>query len=320
MFLHKMIAECRVDIEKFNSLWTKVVEKRSRTKASLIFSCGRNGTDFSLTVKTKGSLGTDLFVTQKLSIHDKSKALGKLSLKIPEFHSILLVSETTELAIQEFLDTIANSNKENTPSKPLINNKIRADSSSPSEGHNQGKKLLVKTPIKKRLANAYTPSKQQQQSAATPQSRRKQPRLKVSSPAVRFPSKTTSPSLNRKQPKTGSSSSSSSSSSPVHSALTEEQEGVLAAAMNGTSIFFTGGAGTGKSSLLVRIIEQLVQKHGQHTVFVTATTGLAACAIGGITVHQFAGITVSSNDTDGSPYLHLHSCLPTYIHSYLTHT
>ena len=82
--------------------------------------------------------------------------------------------------------------------------------------------------------------------------------------------------------------------------LTEEQEGVLAAALHGTSIFFTGGAGTGKSSLLLRIIEQLVQKHGQHTVFVTATTGLAACAIGGITVHQFAGITVSSNDTDGA--------------------
>lgn len=28
----------------------------------------------------------------------------------------------------------------------------------------------------------------------------------------------------------------------------------------------------------------------KHTVFVTATTGLAACSIGGTTVQQFAGI------------------------------
>ena len=286
-----------------------MVEKRSRTKASVTFSytgSDRNGVAYSFIVKSKGSVGSDMFITQKLSIHDKSKALGKFSLKIPEFHSILLISETSEQAIQEFLDTIANCNKENTPSKPLNSNKIRADSSL-SEDHNQGKKLLVKTPIKKRLANANTPSKQQQgggyasaATVATPQSRRKQPRLKVSSPAVRFPTKTTSPIVNRKQPNAGSSSSSSSSSSAPMCVLTEEQEGVLAAALHGTSIFFTGGAGTGKSSLLLRIIEQLVQKHGQHTVFVTATTGLAACAIGGITVHQFAGITVSSNDTDGA--------------------
>ena len=284
-----MIAECQVDIEKFNSLWTKVTDKKTKSKASLLFSCCARGTDFTIQVKTKGSLGTDLYVTQKLCIHDKSKALGKFSLKIPEFNSILHVSETSEQAIQEFLDTIANSNKENTPSKPLISNKIRlADSSSPSDGHNPMGHSSVAAAV------------------ATPQSRRKQPRLKVSSPAVRFPSKTTSPSVNRKQSKTASSSSSSSSSSSTSSsttsicALTEEQEGVLAAAMSGTSIFFTGGAGTGKSSLLLRIIEQLIQKHGQHTVFVTATTGLAACAIGGITIHQFAGITVSSNDSDGA--------------------
>jgi thymidine kinase len=56
-----------------------------------------------------------------------------------------------------------------------------------------------------------------------------------------------------------------------------------------------GGAGTGKSSLLLLIVEKLIAKHGKHTVFITATTGLAACAISGTTVHQFAGITVSNN-------------------------
>jgi hypothetical protein len=40
---------------------------------------------------------------------------------------------------------------------------------------------------------------------------------------------------------------------------------------------------------LVEIVEKLIAQHGKNTVFVTATTGLAACAVGGTTVHQFAG-------------------------------
>ena len=60
--------------------------------------------------------------------------------------------------------------------------------------------------------------------------------------------------------------------------------------MSGENIFYTGGAGTGKSTLLLLIIEKLNIKHGKHTVYVTATTGLAACAIGGTTVQQFAGM------------------------------
>ena len=63
---------------------------------------------------------------------------------------------------------------------------------------------------------------------------------------------------------------------------------------------------SGKSSLLMVAVKRLVQIHGQHTVFVTATTGLAACAIGGITVQQFAGICVSGNLlTDDSDKLNI---------------
>jgi ATP-dependent DNA helicase PIF1 len=45
--------------------------------------------------------------------------------------------------------------------------------------------------------------------------------------------------------------------------------------------YLLGGAGTGKSSLLLLIVEKLIAKHGRHTVFITATTGLAACAVSG---------------------------------------
>ncbi|KAK0395371.1 hypothetical protein QR680_001247 [Steinernema hermaphroditum] len=52
------------------------------------------------------------------------------------------------------------------------------------------------------------------------------------------------------------------------------------------SIFFTGSAGTGKSLVLKKIIGSLPAS----TTFVTAATGVAACQIGGTTLHSFVGI------------------------------
>lgn len=83
--------------------------------------------------------------------------------------------------------------------------------------------------------------------------------------------------------------------------ITDEQEAVLKACCEDTlSIFFSGSAGTGKSSLLKVIIQALYRKHGANSVFVTATTGLAACAIDGTTVHQFAGISVAHESESGT--------------------
>lgn len=61
---------------------------------------------------------------------------------------------------------------------------------------------------------------------------------------------------------------------------------VLSAVQRGESVFFTGAAGTGKSFLLNHIIKVLPQEG----TFVTASTGIAAVAIGGTTVHSFAGV------------------------------
>ena len=54
-------------------------------------------------------------------------------------------------------------------------------------------------------------------------------------------------------------------------------------------MFFTGDAGTGKSYVLRLIVSALREKYGSDTVFITASTGIAACNISGTTLHSFAG-------------------------------
>ncbi|XP_034950942.1 ATP-dependent DNA helicase PIF1 [Chelonus insularis] len=76
--------------------------------------------------------------------------------------------------------------------------------------------------------------------------------------------------------------------------LTEEQNEVLEAVLRGKNIFFTGSAGTGKSYLLRRIIGELPPD----VTTITASTGVAACHIGGITLHQFAGIGLGNSNLE----------------------
>lgn len=75
--------------------------------------------------------------------------------------------------------------------------------------------------------------------------------------------------------------------------LSDEQKSVLdLVAEKKKSVFFTGSAGTGKSVLLRETIKVLRDKHKREPdrVAVTASTGLAACNVGGVTLHSFAGI------------------------------
>ncbi|GAB5358514.1 hypothetical protein AAMO2058_000464800 [Amorphochlora amoebiformis] len=68
--------------------------------------------------------------------------------------------------------------------------------------------------------------------------------------------------------------------------LSLQQRKVMRAVLDGTSVFFTGPAGSGKSYLLDRIIAHLPPEG----MYVTASTGRAAVQIGGTTLHSFAGI------------------------------
>ncbi|RXW21685.1 hypothetical protein EST38_g4179 [Candolleomyces aberdarensis] len=74
--------------------------------------------------------------------------------------------------------------------------------------------------------------------------------------------------------------------------LSQEQTQILKLVQEGNSVFYTGSAGTGKSVLLREIIKVLRKKFVKtpDAIAITASTGIAACNIGGVTIHSFAGI------------------------------
>lgn len=72
--------------------------------------------------------------------------------------------------------------------------------------------------------------------------------------------------------------------------LSREQELVAELARQGHNIFYTGSAGTGKSLLLRKLITNLKEQHPPDTIGVTASTGLAAYNIGGMTINSYTGI------------------------------
>lgn len=64
------------------------------------------------------------------------------------------------------------------------------------------------------------------------------------------------------------------------------------------SLFYTGEAGTGKTTLLKKIIDGLKGriKNSKRSVFVTASTGIAALNINGNTLHSYVGVGIISNE------------------------
>eukprot|EP01134_Creolimax_fragrantissima_P002627 CFRG2627T1 len=68
--------------------------------------------------------------------------------------------------------------------------------------------------------------------------------------------------------------------------LSDEQLRIFQSVQEGKNIFFTGGAGTGKSFLFKRILKSLDKAR----TVATASTGAASHNIGGVTLHSFSGV------------------------------
>jgi ATP-dependent DNA helicase PIF1 len=68
--------------------------------------------------------------------------------------------------------------------------------------------------------------------------------------------------------------------------------------MEGNSFFFTGAAGTGKSYALREIIRIMKAFYSAEELQIVAPTGMAALALGGCTIHSFAGIGLGAEDAE----------------------
>ncbi|KAF9650729.1 hypothetical protein BDM02DRAFT_1305127 [Thelephora ganbajun] len=79
--------------------------------------------------------------------------------------------------------------------------------------------------------------------------------------------------------------------------LSPEQTHVLDMVKSRRNVFFTGSAGTGKSVLLRQIISW-ARKRRDTDAGVTASTGMAAVNIGGVTLHSWAGIGLGNGDLE----------------------
>lgn len=75
-----------------------------------------------------------------------------------------------------------------------------------------------------------------------------------------------------------------------------EQQEALEILKKGANVFLTGEAGTGKSYTISKFVEHL--KEERLNFAITATTGIAASQIGGITIHSFSGIGIKKNLTE----------------------
>lgn len=75
-----------------------------------------------------------------------------------------------------------------------------------------------------------------------------------------------------------------------------QQSDALKILKTGANIFFTGAPGAGKTYVLNQYIEYL--KEHDINPAVTASTGIAATHIGGVTIHSWSGVGVKQNLTD----------------------
>ena len=78
--------------------------------------------------------------------------------------------------------------------------------------------------------------------------------------------------------------------------LSDDQRRAISIAMEGHGLFFTGAAGTGKSTCLMVMIESL--RNGGKEVAVTAPTGSAAILVEGSTLHAWVGAGLAQDNLD----------------------
>lgn len=256
--------ECCLTVESLNS--NGVVTKR-RTYKSITVVLGRDEfRDISLRIISSQSPLGKTFLLKELTIHKRFFQEGKATIKLLTQKTQIMFSNCPPNQLAAFLKCLSlklAQSKENgltSNRRRLLSDKARSfENISPltDKDFTMGSK---KRPLDDK--NGVTPKR------------------------VKTTEKENNSSQGSSNGQNGAARKRLSCLSSFQMNLIPEQTAVVNAIRAGRSVFFTGSAGTGKSYLLKRLITMLPPQ----STFVTASTGAAACHIGGTTLHAFAGV------------------------------
>ena len=250
--------QCSLSVESLSGKSNS--QRKSFTKAEMTLGRNENG-DVMIQLNTPQETITQLI--KQFAVHKKFLRDGKATIQLLTQGVQLLISNCPPDNLSHFIKTLQ--------VKVAARGSLQTKHGGVKQTFNEISPLTetdIKTAIQKtkQSTSSTTPSRQPNTKSAI--------KRKLSSPSPQ-----TFPTGGKENSKLGL-------STRKIPELTSEQLEVLRAVQQGKNVFFTGSAGTGKSYLLKRIIGSLPPS----STFATASTGVAACHIGGTTLHAFAGI------------------------------
>ncbi|XP_017891849.1 ATP-dependent DNA helicase PIF1 [Ceratina calcarata] len=261
---------CSITIEWTNSQGIMLRKLNHRT--AILRLIRNNFREMFIEVRAEKSNHATKLSLKSISVFNKFMTDGKASIKFKEDNATMLLSNAPTAQLINFLKTMY----------------IKISG--------QSEETMKKTLKEKLLSNKQFGGHEEISPATSTEiNKAKQKALSVSRATITTPS----PSTSKKRKRVDENAASHPVAkklyeNPTTTNMTEEQSRIVDAVLSGKNIFFTGSAGTGKSFLLRRIISALPPD----VTMATASTGVAACHIGGITLHQFAGIGLGTANLD----------------------
>ncbi|KAJ3595382.1 hypothetical protein NHX12_004686 [Muraenolepis orangiensis] len=262
------ILQCCAAVERLNAAG-QAIKRQVIRKANILL--GRN--EFQeIILRIEDGKVPQSYVLKEFRLFTKFARDGKCTVKLLPENIQVLISNCPPDRLHVFLKTLGIKHQAWQTTKPLTDReKLKAalprsfETISPL----QQKDVQKANELRSNVASKGLADRTNNKTRAGPGQQVKRPRSDCDfSPVKANPSKKPVLSL------------------PVARKLNKEQAAVLTAVLSGKNVFFTGSAGTGKSFLLKRIVGSLPPK----STYATASTGVAACHIGGTTLHNFAGI------------------------------
>jgi hypothetical protein len=295
----------------------RVIDKRSRDKATLTLRRVSNQNE----IRIKSPRGLDVFIFSESTILIEKSSDNNLCVWVPTYKLRMTLQgpSTLLIQIQQFLENppVEVESAISPESQKSISPTDIISKLTPPQGSVKGKRIFgivakdlfgtgftpqakTRDPKTVHLPRTLVNSAEKAPKVLANNEKQAQPKTYFMGLLVAAASDTNACGKGRGNQRNNSSSN-TTDSNKENFVLTAGQLEVLQACKDGKNVFYTGGAGTGKSSLLTTIIEELMGQYGRSKVFVAATTGLAACAVGGTTVHQFAGISTLIDENLTNP-------------------